>query len=239
MSWLVQLCKVWLLAVAIRKLQLYFSTSGISFLPCSNKPWQSTSFQHLPSITTCTITQRSPSVNFCTVWEGPRWRRKRTIHSKEHASYLISSFTITMANPAQFLCLLFCFPFESIGSSTKTGLVVLGGDSAELWTPVVTANFEENKTTNNGSKYSGKEITFDSCTLPPPPSPMYGHSLDLVDNNTIVLVHGDFSYNLNSNGWTKGPNTIYNRWVPRKLFKISLMVTLSDVGTQAQWRAQA
>ena len=144
-----------------------------------------------------------------------------------------------MANPAQFLCLLFCFPFESIGSSTKTGLVVLGGDSAELWTPVVTANFEENKTTNNGSNYSGKEFTFDSCTLPPPPSPMYGHSLDLVDNNTIVLVHGDFSYNLNSNGWTKGPNTIYNRWVPRKLLKISLMATLSDVGTQAQWRAQA
>ena len=145
------------------------------------------------------------------LFERPRWRRKRTIHSKERASYLISSFTITMANPALFLCLLFCFPFESIGSSTKTGLVVLGGDSAELWTPVVTANFEENKTTNNGSKYSGKEITFDSCTLPPPPSPMYGHSLDLVDNNTIVLVHGDFSYNLNSNGWTKGPNTIYNR----------------------------
>ena len=114
----------------------------------------------------------------------------------------------SMASLAVILSLLLCLPFESIGSPA-TGLVVVGGESAELWTPD-TLDLTSDDDFKNLQKHSaGKE--FSSCTLPPPPSPMYGHTLDLV-NNTLILVHADSSYQLNSHGWTQGPNTTYNRY---------------------------
>ena len=139
------------------------------------------------------------------------------------------------ANRALLLSLLLYLPSKSFGSPAtgfvfqptasksvgepdsdypETGLVIVGGKSAELWTPddaqVVT--WDDSKNLKNGSQHSGKQFTVDSCTLPPPPSPMYGHTLDLV-NNTLILVHGDSSYQLNSQGWIQGPNTTYNRCI--------------------------
>ena len=129
-----------------------------------------------------------------------------------------------MANlPPLLSLLLLCLQvFESIGfkapnlkvkskwehdyGSTETGLVLVGGESAELWTPDTLAVALKKQ---NGS--SVQHSTSDSCTLPPPPSPMYGHTVDLV-NNTIILVHGDSSYQLSEHGWTQGPNTTYNRY---------------------------
>ena len=94
-----------------------------------------------------------------------------------------------------------------------TGLLVVGGESAELWTP---ENSFEPKHFHEAA-ISAKEFNHalsNSCNLPPPPSPMFGHTVDLVDDK-IVLVHGDASYQLDHQGWTQGPNTIYNRSVPR------------------------
>ena len=139
------------------------------------------------------------------------------------------------ANLVLLLFLLFCLPSKSIAGSPTTrspfdskskwvgetdykspatGLVVVGGESAELWTPdtLVVVTSDDSKNLKNGSQHSGKQFTLDSCNLPPPPSPMYGHTLDLV-NNTVILVHGDSSYQLNSHGWTRGPNTTYNRCI--------------------------
>ena len=117
----------------------------------------------------------------------------------------------SMANIARCLLpLLLCLPGESTGSPA-TGLLLVGGESAELWTPDALADTSnESKILNGSSQDSGKEFASDSCMLPPPPSPMYGHTVDIV-NNTIILVHGDSSYQLNSHGWTQGPNTTYNR----------------------------
>ena len=103
--------------------------------------------------------------------------------------------------------------FHRAVGALDTGLLVVGGESAELWTPENSfepKHFHEAqisvKEFNHASPYS--------CNLPPPPSPMFGHTVDLVDD-TIVLVHGDASYHLDSQGWTQGPNTMYNRSVPR------------------------
>ena len=97
--------------------------------------------------------------------------------------------------------------------AVDTGLLVVGGESAELWTP---ENSFEPKHFHE-AQISVKEFNHassDSCKLPPPPSPMFGHTVDLVDD-TIVLVHGDDSYQLDYQGWTPGANTLYNRSVPR------------------------
>ena len=95
----------------------------------------------------------------------------------------------------------------------ETGLVIVGGDSAELWTPnTLVVNSDDSKNLKNGGQHNGEWFTVDSCNLPPPPFPMYGHTLDLVDN-TVILVHGDSSYQLNSQGWIQGPNTTYNRCI--------------------------
>ena len=151
-------------------------------------------------------------------------------------AYLSFQNKTMQPNLALLLSLLFCLPSKSIAGSPTTrsppdskskrvgetdidespatGLVVVGGESAELWTPdtLVVVTSDDSKNLKNGSQHSGKQFTLDSCNLPPPPSPMYGHTLDLV-NNTVILVHGDSSYQLNSHGWTRGPNTTYNRCI--------------------------
>ena len=117
-----------------------------------------------------------------------------------------------MSLRSSFLCLLVAYFHRSVGA-LDTGLLVVGGESAELWTPE--SSFEPKHF--HEAQISVKEFNHawsDSCNLPPPPSPMFGHTVDLVDD-TIVLVHGDASYQLDSQGWTQGPNTIYNRSVPR------------------------
>ena len=119
-----------------------------------------------------------------------------------------------MSLRSSFLFLLFGVAgFHRTVGALDTGLLVVGGESAELWTPENSfepKHFHEAqisvKEFNHASPYS--------CNLPPPPSPMFGHTVDLVDD-TIVLVHGDASYHLDSQGWTQGPNTIYNRSIPR------------------------
>ena len=119
-----------------------------------------------------------------------------------------------MSLRSSFLFLLFGVAgFHRAGVAVDTGLLVVGGESAELWTP---ENSFEPKHFHE-AQISVKEFNHassDSCKLPPPPSPMFGHTVDLVDD-TIVLVHGDASYHLDSQGWTQGPNTIYNRSLPR------------------------
>ena len=115
-----------------------------------------------------------------------------------------------------FLFLLFGVAgFHRAVGALDTGLLVVGGESAELWTP---ENSFEPKHFHE-AQISVKEFNHawsDSCNLPPPPSPMFGHTVDLVDD-TIVLVHGDASYHLDYQGWSQGPNTIYNRSVPRAI----------------------
>ena len=119
-----------------------------------------------------------------------------------------------MSLRSSFLFLLFGLTgFHRAVGALDTGLLVVGGESAELWTP---ENSFEPKHFHE-AQISVKEFNHalsDSCNLPPPPAPMFGHTVDLVDN-TIVLVHGDTSYHLDHQGWSQGPNTIYNRSVPR------------------------
>ena len=119
-----------------------------------------------------------------------------------------------MSLRSSFLFLLFGVAgFHRAVGALDTGLLVVGGESAELWTP---ENSFEPKHFHE-AQISVKEFNHawsDSCNLPPPPSPMFGHTVDLVDD-TIVLVHGDASYQLDHQGWTQGPNTIYNRSIPR------------------------
>ena len=118
-----------------------------------------------------------------------------------------------MSLGSSFLFLLFGVAvFHRVVGAVDTGLLVVGGESAELWTP---ENSFEPKHFHE-AQISVKEFNHaspDSCNLPPPPSPMFGHTVDLVDD-TIVLVHGDASYQLDHEGWTQGPNTTYNRSVP-------------------------
>ena len=95
-------------------------------------------------------------------------------------------------------------------TNVRYGLVLVGGESAELWTPDTLVTSDDSK-----------NFTVGSCTLPPPPSPMYGHTLDIV-NNTIILVHGDSSYQLNSHGWTQGHNTTYNRYICERNYSTQL-----------------
>ena len=113
-----------------------------------------------------------------------------------------------------FLFLLFGVAgFHRAVGALDTGLLVVGGESAELWTP---ENSFEPKHFHE-AQLPVKEFNHalsDSCNLPPPPAPMFGHTVDLVDD-TIVLVHGDASYHLDYQGWTQGPNTKYNRSVPK------------------------
>ena len=119
-----------------------------------------------------------------------------------------------MSLRSSFLFLLFGVAgFHRAVGALDTGLLVVGGESAELWTP---ENSFEPKHFHE-AQISVKEFNHassDSCKLPPPPSPMFGHTVDLVDD-TIVLVHGDDSYQLDYQGWTPGANTLYNRSVPR------------------------
>ena len=119
-----------------------------------------------------------------------------------------------MSLRSSFLFLLFGVAgFHRAVVAVDTGLLVVGGESAELWTP---ENSFEPKHFHEAqiSVEKFNHASSDSCKLPPPPSPMFGHTVDLVDD-TIVLVHGDASYHLDYQGWTQGPNTIYNRSVPR------------------------